>query len=253
MSINYELRQLRLARGMTQEQAAQQLGITRQALSSYETGRTRPDVDMLLRLAELYGTDLEGLLYGQEPARRALRQIRRTALILLILLVGLQLLSAVLLWSANTFFPVPEGEITLELQILLAAHRKLMDAWKLVDGLIFAVSLLGGVLLLALLAGAKCRIVLRSKLLYLSILAGSLLLAVLPFAWTDPVFGPVDYFLTPLYVMVRFLIFFMLDLGNCLGTPKVFSITDNEKGGHVKRVLLFIAVHRSRLSSPWSA
>ena len=229
MPINYELRQLRLARGMTQEQAAQQLGITRQALSSYETGRTRPDVDMLQRLAEMYGTDLEGLLYGQEPARRALRQIRRTALILLILLAGLQVLSAVLLWSANTFFPVPEGEITLELQILLAAHRKLMDAWKLVDGLIFAVSLMGGVLLLALLAGAKCRIALRSKLLYLAILSGSLLLAVLPFAWTDPVFGPVDYFLTPLYVMVRFLIFFMLDLGITWVRRKCFQSPTTNK------------------------
>ena len=223
MPINYELRQLRLARGMTQEQAAQQLGITRQALSSYETGRTRPDVDMLQRLAELYGTDLEGLLYGQEPARRALRQIRRTALILLILLAGLQVLSAVLLWSANTFFPVTEGAVTPELETLLAAHRKLMDGWELVDGLIFAVSLLGGILLLALLAGGKCRISPRSKLLYLSILAGSLLLAVLPFAWTDPVFGPVDYFITPLYVMARFLIFFMLDLGITWARWKCFQ------------------------------
>ena len=130
---------------------------------------------------------------------------------------------AVLLWSANTFVPVTEGAVTPELETLLAAHRKLMYGWEPVDGLIFVVSLLGGVLLLALLAGAKCRISLRSKLLYLAILGGSLLLAVLPFAWTDPAFGPVDYFLTPLYVMARFLIFFMLDLGITWARWKCFQ------------------------------
>ena len=36
MTIHSNLRQLRLARGMTQEQAAEQLHLTRQAISSYE-------------------------------------------------------------------------------------------------------------------------------------------------------------------------------------------------------------------------
>ena len=212
MTINQELRQLRLARGMTQEQAAERLGVTRQALSSYETGRTRPDLDTLLRLAEIYGTDLEGILYGQEPAQRALARIRRVSLILLAFLLALQVLSSALLWSANTFFPVAEGQITPEMWALLEVRWRLTGGWEIVDGVVLTASLLGGLLLLALLVGGKCRLFLRTKLLYLAALTGGLLIAVLPFALTDPIYAPVDYLFTPLHVIVRALLFFVLDL-----------------------------------------
>ena len=71
MTIHETLRQLRQASGLTQEQVVQQIGLTRQALSSYESGRTRPDIETLMALAEIYGTDLEGLLYGQEKQQKA--------------------------------------------------------------------------------------------------------------------------------------------------------------------------------------
>lgn len=212
MAINHELRQLRLARGMTQEQAAEQLGVTRQALSSYETGRTRPDLDTLLRLVEVYGTDLDGIIYGQEPARRALGRIRRTSMVLLILLLGLHALSSALLWSANSYFPVPEEQVTPEMQVLLETRWRLTGGWETVDSLIPVVSLLGGILLLALLAGGKCRLPLRTKLLYLAALTGGILLVVLPFALTDPIYAPVNYLFMPLRVIVMFLFFFILDL-----------------------------------------
>ncbi len=58
MAIHENLRNLRLAANMTQEQAAEQIGITRQGLSSYETGRTLPDIEMLKHLAELFADSL---------------------------------------------------------------------------------------------------------------------------------------------------------------------------------------------------
>ena len=70
MSIHQNLRRLRAQSGMTQEQVAARLNITRQALSSYESGRTRPDIDMLLRLCQVYHTDLEGLIYDRVTAQR---------------------------------------------------------------------------------------------------------------------------------------------------------------------------------------
>lgn len=39
MNIHQNLRQLRQMTGLTQQQAAEQVGITRQALSGYESGR----------------------------------------------------------------------------------------------------------------------------------------------------------------------------------------------------------------------
>lgn len=51
MKIGENLRALRADSGMTQEQVAEKLGVTRQALSSYESNRTRPDIDTLVLLA----------------------------------------------------------------------------------------------------------------------------------------------------------------------------------------------------------
>ena len=72
MSINKNLRALRTAKGMTQEDAANQMGLTRQAISSYESGRTQPDLETLMRLAEVYGTDLDAVLYGLDYSSVAL-------------------------------------------------------------------------------------------------------------------------------------------------------------------------------------
>ncbi len=59
MTLGDNLRALRQRCKMTQQQAADRLGVTRQALSGYESNRTRPDIDRLQALAALYGTDLE--------------------------------------------------------------------------------------------------------------------------------------------------------------------------------------------------
>ena len=42
---------LRKEQGMSQEQLAQKLHVTRQAVSNWETGRSQPDLDMLEALA----------------------------------------------------------------------------------------------------------------------------------------------------------------------------------------------------------
>ena len=53
------LKQLRTARGLTQAEVAQRLGVTRQTISSYESGRTMPDLETLKQLADILGCDLE--------------------------------------------------------------------------------------------------------------------------------------------------------------------------------------------------
>ena len=78
MSIHNNLRQLRLYSGMTQEQAAGKLGVARQTLSSYESGRTRPDIDMLVRLCDIYETDLDGMIYGQNRTLKAVQRVKKS-------------------------------------------------------------------------------------------------------------------------------------------------------------------------------
>lgn len=50
--------------GMTQEELAEKLNVTRQAVSSWERERTEPDLDTLTRAAELLNVTPEELIYG---------------------------------------------------------------------------------------------------------------------------------------------------------------------------------------------
>lgn len=74
--IGANIRILRMQRKITQEELAQQLFITRQAVSSYETGRTHPDIDMLVKIAEVLETDTNTLLYGPQRTAEAKRSKR---------------------------------------------------------------------------------------------------------------------------------------------------------------------------------
>lgn len=64
------LRRLRNDHNYTQTQIGEKLSISRQAYSNYETGKRIPDIDMLIRIADIYEVTLEQLLTQtvQKPA-----------------------------------------------------------------------------------------------------------------------------------------------------------------------------------------
>ena len=66
--IGKNIKQLRLQQKMTQDELAERLFVTRQTVSNYETGKSRPDVDMLVKISEVFHTDLQQLIYGPEAA-----------------------------------------------------------------------------------------------------------------------------------------------------------------------------------------
>lgn len=55
---------------LTQDQLAEQLGVTAQAVSKWENNQSCPDISMLPKLAELFGTTTDALL-GMEPVHEA--------------------------------------------------------------------------------------------------------------------------------------------------------------------------------------
>lgn len=57
---------LRRASGLSQEKAAEAVGVTRQALAKWESGETTPDVVHSDKLAELYGVSLDDLLHFEQ-------------------------------------------------------------------------------------------------------------------------------------------------------------------------------------------
>lgn len=57
---------LRRAAGLSQEKAAETVGVTRQALAKWESGETTPDILHSDKLAELYGVSLDDLLHFEQ-------------------------------------------------------------------------------------------------------------------------------------------------------------------------------------------
>ena len=66
MDFHVKLQQLRKQKGYTQEQLAQELHVSRAAISKWESGRGYPNIDSLKEIAEFYGISLDNLLSGEE-------------------------------------------------------------------------------------------------------------------------------------------------------------------------------------------
>lgn len=62
------LKELRVARGMSQRELAELAGITQRAISSYESGERRPTGETLLRIAQIFGVSPEYLMgWSDDP------------------------------------------------------------------------------------------------------------------------------------------------------------------------------------------
>lgn len=61
------LNRLRRERGLSQEDLAEVVGVTRQAVQKWESGASRPDMDNLAALARYFGVTLDHLVLGRDP------------------------------------------------------------------------------------------------------------------------------------------------------------------------------------------
>lgn len=61
--IGKNIRKFRREKSMTQEQLAEKLNVTRQAVSNWENEKTQPDVDTLQLIAEQFDITMEDLIY----------------------------------------------------------------------------------------------------------------------------------------------------------------------------------------------
>lgn len=62
------LNRLRRERGLSQEDLAEVVGVTRQAVQKWESGASRPDMDNLAALARYFGVTLDHLVLGRDPS-----------------------------------------------------------------------------------------------------------------------------------------------------------------------------------------
>ncbi len=218
MEMGKKLRKLRLDRGLTQQQVADRLGMTRQALSSYEGGRTWPDLQTLERLCAIYNVSLEEMVHGQpgaeeEKKKQGLRRLKTGVIVFAALLAASTFLSSGLLWSANRFFPAETGQLSAQELAAFEQRRQLTSLWEGLDGIILVLSLAGGLWLLWQKRRKGIIPPWGPRWKALALWGAGMLLAALPFALTDPVMEPVNYLVTPLYVWARLLLLWLADLG----------------------------------------
>lgn len=80
MDVGNQIRERRQALGISQEELAQRLYVSRVTVSHWETGRTLPDVQSMLLLANLFGTTVDELVIGDVDEMREMvkKNERRT-------------------------------------------------------------------------------------------------------------------------------------------------------------------------------
>lgn len=64
MSLAENLQFLRAREGVTQEQLAERLDVSRQSVSKWESGASFPEIETLLKLCDMFHTDMDTLLRG---------------------------------------------------------------------------------------------------------------------------------------------------------------------------------------------
>ena len=80
MEIGEKLKNSRMNAGMTQEQIAEQINVSRQTISNWENGKSLPDVISLIKISDLYQISLDDLLKGDSKMMEKIEKDTDTGL-----------------------------------------------------------------------------------------------------------------------------------------------------------------------------
>lgn len=126
MDMREKLTSLRIENGFSQQELAERLNVTRQAISMWESGATIPSIDSLILLSKLYGVSVDeflGLASGKkdeeakaEAPANAGKSPRRLLIAAALLLAALVIaVSAYLMWRSESDAEVTEAYNLYEL------------------------------------------------------------------------------------------------------------------------------------------
>ena len=107
MEIGVLIRNARNAAKLSQEQAAESLGVSRQTVSNWETGKTYPDIISVIRMSDLYSVSLDHLLKEETSMKQTYKDYldestnvvqsneRKSKLIMILTTLGIWALSLI--------------------------------------------------------------------------------------------------------------------------------------------------------------
>lgn len=135
MKIGGRIRELRATRGMSQDDLAARVYVSRQTISSWENGKTYPDVQSLLLLSEIFGASVDSLIKGDvnamnETIDRDAKTMKRLTYAMLAFLL---LMIAALAWAVVQLvawdWPLPQTAPTFILAFVLWGIAMFAACW----------------------------------------------------------------------------------------------------------------------------
>ncbi len=130
MTIGERIAKCRKEKNLSQEYIAELLGVSRQAVSKWETNLTEPDTGNLIQLARIFGVSVEYLANGEEEAPRVVYVEKNLPIFKIIGIVLVALGGLSLLLGALMPFLLGIGIVTAAFGLLLMLLKK--------DGLILS-------------------------------------------------------------------------------------------------------------------
>ncbi len=109
-NVSKNIKQIRQKNNMTQEELAEALFVTRQTISNYETGKSNPDIDTIIKIAELFKVDANTVIYGlplEEHQKRNRKWAIGIGIFLIVLLIADLILNEILSKYIG-FYPPPQ-------------------------------------------------------------------------------------------------------------------------------------------------
>ena len=198
MEFHEKLQDLRKAKGLTQEELASALFVSRTAISKWESGRGYPNIDSLKAIAAFFKVTVDELLSGDEVLTIAEEEHQKTKHRFCDLFFGLLDISAAMFLFLPFFGQTVDGvvqEVSL-LSLTAAQPYVLVAYYAVIVGLI-----VWGILTLALQNAVSSLWVNSKRLLSLTFNAVGVLLFIL---------SPQPYAAAFLFVFLAFKVFFLL-------------------------------------------
>lgn len=88
MDFGEKLKEIRRNEGMSQEQLAEKIGVSRQAITKWETGRGLPDVENMVILAEIFKMTLDELVSQEKSRSRNKVQFMKAKLFMILIVTS---------------------------------------------------------------------------------------------------------------------------------------------------------------------
>lgn len=147
MDFNQKLQQLRNKKGLTQEQLAEKVCVSRVAISKWESGRGYPNLDSLKKLSEIFNVSIDELLSSNELIDMANSQTKNNSRTLRSLIFGIADFFVILLFIIPLFADRFEDKIEI-VSLFNIVHMQIFI--KIIFAIIAGSSVLFGTIELAL-------------------------------------------------------------------------------------------------------